>query len=323
MNVIFKHLFLCMTIAWMTLTPVMAQSWPTKPVRLLVPFPPGGVTDALARIVSTKLGVALGQSVVVENRPGAATIIATREAVQAAPDGYTLLLGVTQLAINPALQNDLPYNALKHLEPIVQLGDVTGFVAVHHSHPAKTFNAFTHMGTAAPINVAIPGVASVYHIALELLNQKAGTKLVSIGYKGSGESIRDVIGGHVPVTVDGVVSLAPHIKSGSLRGLAVLARNRSSDFPDIPTTAELGMPDVVISAFIGLMAPSGTPKAVIDRVNKEVNAILKQPDTVAQARNLGLELVGGSVGDFKVTIEKATKTYADVIKSAGIKLEKN
>ena len=301
----------------------LAQNYPVRPIRVIAPFPPGGGTDLFARTIAQKLSAAWGQQVVVDNRSGAGGMIGSEMVAKAAPDGYTLLLGVKQLAINPALQNDLPYNALKQLEPIVQLGDVTGFVAVHHSHPAKTFNAFTHMGTAAPINVAIPGVASVYHIALELLNQKAGTKLVSIGYKGSGESIRDVIGGHVPVTVDGVVSLAPHIKSGSLRGLAVLARNRSSDFPDIPTTAELGMPDVVISAFIGLMAPSGTPKAVIDRVNKEVNAILKQPDTVAQARNLGLELVGGSVGDFKVTIEKATKTYADVIKSAGIKLEKN
>lgn len=302
---------------------VAAQTWPTKPLRLLVPFPPGGVTDAFARIVSTKLGAALGQPVVIDNRPGGSTIIATREVVQATPDGYTLLVGVTQLAINPAMQGDLPYDALKQLEPIVQLGDVTGFVAVHNSHPAKTLKDLIQMGSKAEVLVAIPGIASPYHVVLELLNQKARTKFVIVGYKGSGDSIKEVVGGHVPVTVDGVVSLVPYLKAGKLRGLAVLGRERSPDLPDIPTTAELGMPDVVISAFVGLMAPAGTPRAIINRVNKEVNVILKQPETAAQARNFGLGLVGGSVADFKATLEKTTKIYADVIKAAGIKPVKN
>ncbi len=299
---------------------IAAQPWPTKPIRLLVPFPPGGVTDAFARIVSTKLGMALGQPIVIDNRPGAATIIATREAVQATPDGYTLLVGVTQLVINPAIQSELPYDAMKQLEPIVQLGEVTGFVAVHHTHPAKTLKDLIQM---KDVLVAVPGIASPYHVALELLNQKAGTKFAIVGYKGSGESIRDVVGGHVPVTLDGVVSLVPHIKAGRLRGLAVLGPVRSPDLPDIPTTAELGMPTVVVHAFVGLMAPTGTPRAIINRVNKEVNVILKQPESVAQARNFGLDLVGGSPADFKATFLKTAKIYADVVKATGIKPEKN
>lgn len=301
-----------------------AADWPTKPIKLLVPFPPGGVTDAFARLVSGKLGDRLGQPVVVENKPGGATIIATREVVQAAPDGYTLLTGVTQLAINPPLRGNLPYDAKKDLVPIIFLGDAIGLVAVHKDYPAKTLADLLEMGKdpKTPVNVALPGVGSPYHVALEQINQVAGTKFVNISYRGSGQSINDVVGGHVPVTVDGITSLAPHVKDGTLRALAVLGPKRAPQLPDVPTTAELGFPDIVMETFIGLMAPTGTPQEIIDRINKEVNVILDEPSTKEQADKFGLRLVGGTPAEAAAKLDKSREYYARVIKAAGIKPQK-
>jgi tripartite-type tricarboxylate transporter receptor subunit TctC len=299
-----------------------AADWPTSPVHLVVPFPPGGITDTFARLVSGKLSEALGQPIVIDNRPGAGTILATQEVVAAKPDGNTLLVGVTQLMINHSLHHDLPYDFTKQLVPIVELGDAIGLIAVNSNFPVKSLSELINLEKKQPgHNVALPGIGSPYHIALLELNQTQGTEFVSVGYKGSGQSINDVIGGHVPITVDGIVSLGPQIKAGALRALAVLSQARAPDFPNIPTTKELGMPDVVVYSFIGLFAPTGTPVSVIERVSKEVNKILALPEIAESARKFGLRLVGGSVQDTQATVTKITDTYARVIKAAKLKLQ--
>ncbi|MEP4378687.1 MAG: tripartite tricarboxylate transporter substrate binding protein [Alphaproteobacteria bacterium] len=309
-------------IAGLMLTGVAhADDWPSKPITLIVPFPPGGVADVFPRLVTGKVGERLGQPIIVENRPGGATIIATREVVGAAPDGYKLLTGVTQLAINPPLRGELPYDEKKDLVPVIFLGDALGLVAVHKDHPAKTLQDLIDMGkdTSKTVNIALPGVGSPYHVALEQMNQVAGSKFVNISYRGSGASIKDVIGGHVPVTVDGIVTSAPHVKAGTLRALAILGPQRAPQLPDVPTTAELGFPDIVLKTFIGIMAPAGTPQAVIDRLNKEANAVLSEPSIQAEAVRLGLRIGGGTPEEAAAQLEGSRVYYDRVIKAAGIK----
>jgi tripartite-type tricarboxylate transporter receptor subunit TctC len=304
--------------------PAQAQTYPTKPVKLVVTYPPGGLTDVFARLISDKLGKALGQPVLVDNRPGGNTIVGTQAVVQAEPDGHTLLMAVAPLSVNHTLVEKLPYDYKKDLAPVIQLGDSYGVVAVHPSFPAKTLAELVEKAKKEPgrIPVALPGVGSSYRIVLEQLSEATGAKFQLVFYKGSSQSVMDVVAGHVPVSFDSLVALAPQIKSGSLRALAVLSSTRAPDLPDTPTTAEAGMPpDVVMHGYIGVMAPAGTPRPIIDQLNAAIEKILKEPDTIENARKSGLRLAGGSPEQFRAVMDKTTEVYAHVIKAANIKSE--
>jgi tripartite-type tricarboxylate transporter receptor subunit TctC len=298
-----------------------AQNWPAKSIRVIVPYPPGGLSDVFARLIGDKLGRLLGQSVVIDNRPGGNTIIGTQATAQAAPDGYTLLLTNGALSINQSLVANLPYDLDKDLAPVVWLGESYGLIVVNDKVPAKTFPELIGLAKAQPgkIAVAVPGLGTNYRIALEQLKDIAGVDLVLVPYKGSAPAISDVIGGQVQVGIDSLVPLAPQVKDGKLRALAVLAATRTPDLPDVPTTAEVGLPDVVIYGYNAILAPAATPRPIIEKLNAAVNQVLADPDTIARGRTLGLRIGGGTPEQLKQIMSKVTEIYAKVIKSANIK----
>ena len=300
-----------------------AQTWPTKSIRMIVPYPPGGLSDAFARLIGDKLGQILGQSIVIDNRPGGNTIIGTQATAQSAPDGYTLLLTNGTLSINQSLVANLPYNLEKDLAPVIWLGESYGLVVVNDKVPAKTFPDLIKLAKEKPgqLTVAVPGLGTNYRIALEQLKEITDINLTMVPYKGSAPAITDVLAGQVQAGIDSLVALAPHVKDGKLRALAVLSAARTPDLPDVPTTAEVGLPDVVIYGYNAILAPGGTPRAIVDKVNAAVNEVLAQPDTIARGRTLGLRIGGGSPEVLKQTIDKVTDIYARVIKSANIKPE--
>jgi tripartite-type tricarboxylate transporter receptor subunit TctC len=300
-----------------------AQTWPAKSIRMIVPYPAGGLSDVFARLIGDKLGRILGQSVVVDNRPGGNTIIGTQATAQAAPDGYTLLLTNGALSINQSLVASLPYNLDKDLAPVIWLGESYGLIVVNDKVPAKTLPELITLAKEKPgqLSVAVPGLGTNYRIALEQLREITNVDLTMIPYKGSAPAITDVVAGQVQVGIDSLVALAPHVKDGKLRALAVLSAARTPDLPDVPTTAEAGLPDVVIFGYNAILAPGGTPRPIIDKLNAAVNDVLAQQDTIARGRTLGLRIGGGSPEVLQQTIDKVTEIYARVIKSANIKPE--
>jgi tripartite-type tricarboxylate transporter receptor subunit TctC len=300
-------------------TPV--QNWPAKPIRIIVPYPPGGLSDVFARLIGDKLARVLGQSVVIDNRAGGNTIIGTQATAQSAPDGYTLLLTNGALSINQSLVSNLPYDLDRDLAPVVWLGESYGLIVVNDKVSAQTFPELIKLAKAQPgkIAVAVPGLGTNYRIALEQLKDITGVDLVMIPYKGSPPAISDVIGGQVQAGIDSLVPLAPQVKDGKLRALAVLATTRAPDLPDVPTTAEVGLPDVVIYGYNAILAPAATPRPVIDKLNAAVNQVLRDPDTIARGRTLGLRIGGGPPEQLKDIMAKVTQIYAKVIKSANIK----
>jgi tripartite-type tricarboxylate transporter receptor subunit TctC len=300
-------------------TPV--QNWPAKPIRIIVPYPPGGLSDVFARLIGDKLARVLGQSVVIDNRAGGNTIIGTQATAQSAPDGYTLLLTNGALSINQSLVSNLPYDLDRDLAPVVWLGESYGLIVVNDKVAAQTFPELIKLAKAQPgkIAVAVPGLGTNYRIALEQLKDITGVDLVMIPYKGSPPAISDVIGGQVQADIDSLVPLAPQVKDGKLRALAVLATTRAPDLPDVPTTAEVGLPDVVIYGYNAILAPAATPRPVIDKLNAAVNQVLRDPDTIARGRTLGLRIGGGPPEQLKDIMAKVTQIYAKVIKSANIK----
>ncbi len=298
-----------------------AQNWPAKSIRLIVPYPPGGLSDVFARLIGDKLARVLGQAVVIDNRPGGNTIIGTQATAQSAPDGYTLLLTNGALSINQSLVTSLPYDLDRDLAPVVWLGESYGLVVVNDKVPAKTFPELIKLAKAQPgkIAVAVPGLGTNYRIALEQLKDVTGVDLVLVPYKGSAPAISDVIGGQVQAGIDSLVPLAPQVKDGKLRALAVLAATRTPDLPDVPTTAEVGLPDVVIYGYNAILAPAATPRPIIEKLNAAVNQVLADPDTIARGRTLGLRIGGGTPEQLKQIMSKVTEIYAKVIKSANIK----
>jgi tripartite-type tricarboxylate transporter receptor subunit TctC len=279
-----------------------AQNWPAKSIRVIVPYPPGGLSDVFARLIGDKLARVLGQSVVIDNRPGGNTIIGTQATAQAAPDGYTVLLTNGALSINQSLVASLPYDLDKDLAPVVWLGESYGLIVVNDKVPARTFPELIALARAQPgkITVAVPGLGTNYRIALEQLKDITGVDLVLVPYKGSAPAISDVIGGQVQAGIDSLVPLAPQVKDGKLRALAVLAAIRTPGYNAI-------------------LAPAATPRPVIDKLNAAVNQVLADPDTIARGRVLGLRIGGGPPQQLKQVMDKVTEIYAKVIKSANIK----
>lgn len=303
---------------------VQAQSnYPTRAVRLVVPSSPGGGTDISARILAPQLTQLLGQQVVVENRPGAGTMIGGEAVARAAPDGYTLLMGISTLAINPAMYKKVPYDALKDLAPVSQAVSLSNVLVVHPSLPARNVREFIALVKPRPgqLNFASAGVGTSPHLSMELFLVMTGLKMLHVPYKGSGPGVTDLIAGHVPVMMPNMLSAQPHIKSGRMRALGVTGTKRAPGADDIPTIAEAGVPGYEAVQWYGVLAPAGTPADIITRLHGAVVRALQNPEVRQRLMNDGAEAVGSSPAEFAAYIRSETEKWAKVIKAAGIKPE--
>ena len=303
-------------------TPLSAQEYPARPVRILVGFAPGGGTDIIARAVAPKLAAALGQQVVVENRPGAGSNIASEIVAKAPPDGYTLLMGtIAALAINPSLYGNLPFDPARDFAPVSQVGAMNNILVVHPVLPVTTVKAFVALAKSRPgeISYATPGVGSSAHLAGELFRKVAGIDIVAVPYKGGGQAIVDVLAGHVPAHFGAVPVVIHHLRTGKLKAIAVTTGKRAALLPEVPTVAEAGYPGYEVNNWYGLVAPAGTPRPIIDRLNKDLTAVLTAPDITKFLRELGHEPVPTTAEQFGAIIKSEIAKWAKVVKDAGIK----
>jgi tripartite-type tricarboxylate transporter receptor subunit TctC len=309
-----------LALAWTT---ALAQ-YPSKPVRIVVPYSAGGGTDIVSRAVGQKLSEKWGQSVIVDNRVGANGIIGADAVAKSQADGYTLLMSTpAEVSTNPHLYPNIPYNASRDFAPITLITITPLVVAVNPAVPATTIQELVALAKAKPgtLGFASPGTGSAQHLTGELLMSAAGIKLVHVPYKGAGQSIPDVISGQVPMGIYGVLTISQHAKAGRLRMLAVTTAKRSSAYADVPTIAESGLSGFDTSLWFGLIAPAATPKAVIGRIHDDVVAALKLPDLRERIASQGGDIVGDTPEEFAAFIAAESAKYADVIKRAGVKLD--
>lgn len=316
---------LCIFVALAGAT-ALAQAqatYPTRAVRLIVPSSPGGGTDISARILAPQLTHFLGQQVVVENRPGAGTMIGGEAVARAAPDGYTLLMGISTLAINPAMYKKVSYDALKDLAPISQAVALSNVLVIHPSLPSRNLKEFIAFARVRPgqINFASAGVGTSPHLSMELFLVLANLKMLHVPYKGSGPGVTDLIAGHVPVMMPNMLSAQPHIKSGRIRALGVTGTKRAPGADDIPTIAEAGLPGYEAVQWYGVLAPAATPRDIITKLHAGVVRALQNPDVRQRLLNDGAEPVGSSPEEFATYLRSETVKWAKVIKAAGIKAE--
>jgi tripartite-type tricarboxylate transporter receptor subunit TctC len=296
-----------------------AAEYPNKPIRMLVGFAPGGGTDTTARAMGNKLSERLGQQIIIDNRPGASGNIATEILVNATPDGHTVLLGtIAALAINPSLYKRLQFDPLRDLQPISRVADSTNILVVHPSVAAKNVKELIALGKSKSLNGGSSGVGGAGHLALELFNLQAGTKIVHVPYKGGGPSIVDLVAGNINLIFATAASSVPHIKSGRLRPLGVTTANRSELLPDLPTIAEAGLKGFEANNWNGMVVPAKTPRDVVNRLNKEVVAVLNLPDIKALLFKSGLGAAAGTPEAFGEYIRSEKAKWEKVIKAAGL-----
>jgi tripartite-type tricarboxylate transporter receptor subunit TctC len=301
---------------------VRAADYPTKPIRLLVGFAPGGGTDTTARAISQKLTASLGQQVIVDNRPGVSGNIAAEITANAPPDGYTVLLStIAALAINPSLLKKMPFDPIKDLAPVTRAADSTNFLVVHPSVPAKSVKDLIALAKAKSLNGGSSGVGGAGHLALELFNLQAGTKITHVPYKGGGPAIIDLLAGNINLIFATGASSINHVKAGKIRALGVTTAKRSAMAPELPTIAETGLPGFEANNWNGVVVPAKTPRAVINRLNKEFRAALSLPDIKEFLFNQGLDAAPSTPEEFAAYIKSETAKWAKVIKAAGIKTE--
>ena len=293
-------------------------AYPDKPIKLIVPYTPGGVTDALARVMAKSLSERVGQQVFVDNRGGGGANIGADAVAKSPADGYTLLMGSAAThAINSSLYKSLPYDHIKDFAPITLIAQVPNILVVNPSVPVKSVKELIAYAKARPgeLNFGSSGAGGTIHLSGELFKSMAGVNMVHVPYKGSAPAVTDLLGGQVQVMFDS--SVVPHIKSGKLRPLAVTSGKRSSALPDVPTMAEAGLPGYEATAWFGILAPAGTPQPIIDKLNVELVAILREPATQAWMSQQGFEAVGGTPKQFVTYIKEETAKWAKVVKESG------
>ncbi len=304
--------------------PVVAQPWPSKPIRILVPHAPGGVTDVITRIVSQPLSEALGQPIIVENRPGASGLLGTEVAARAAPDGYTLLMYVDTNTIFPSTVKQLAHDPDASFVPITLLARGSHLVVAHPSVPVSNLKELIVYAKQNPtqLSYATPGTGSPQHLAGETIKLESGIDMTHIPYKGGGQAIGDVVGGQVKIGVLGMAPALPHVKAGKLKVLAVTGVTRSSLLPDVPTVAESGLPGFSTLQWTGLVAPAGTPLAIVARVHAAMADVLRQPAVVERISALGQEAqASASPDEFQQMIRAEIRRWPAVVSAAGIKPE--
>ncbi len=300
-----------------------ADDYPTRPITLIVPFPPGGSTTVMARNVADKMSAALGQQIVVDNRGGAGGTLGTRFVAKAAPDGYTILLSYTAtMAIAPAMNANAGYDPGKDFAPIGMIGFAPSVLVVHPSMPVHSIAELISQAKAAPspLQYGSPGVGTVNHLAFEYLATEAGIKLLHVPYKGNGPAISDLLGGHIPMMFLPIPVALGNVKAGTLRALAITSVKRSSLLPDVPTVAE-SVPGFEVALRYGLAAPAGTPRAIIARLNKELNAALVAEDVKTRLATEGAEALPGTPEIYAADIAVEEKKYGGLVKKLGLKVE--
>ena len=301
-----------------------APGFPTKPVRWVVPFPPGGSADLMARMTAPELGKALGQQVVIENRPGASAIVGAEYVAKAAADGHTILqCNVGQFTINPSLYPKLPYNPVRDFAPITVVASIDNVMVVTPSLPVKSVRELIELARKRPgeLNFTSSGAGSLTHLTGELMKLHANIKMTHISYKGSAPAAVDTMAGFVQIMFDNLPATLENIKAGRLRALAILSRERSSALPNVPTLHESGFPGYDMVSWQCVAAPTGTPKAVIDRLYTEIVAVLKTPAVRDKMAPLGARVVANTPDEFAKYLKDETAKWSKAVKDAGIKLE--
>ena len=304
--------------------PVKAQDYPSKPIRLVVPFAAGGATDVLARLVGERLTASLGQQVVVDNRPGAGGNIGSDLVARAEPDGYTILMGaVGTHAINPSLYPKMPYDPVKDFAPVTLVASVPNVLVVNPEVPANSVQELIDLAKAKPgeLNFASSGNGTSIHLSGELFKAMTGTDIVHVPYKGSGPAVTDLLGGQVQMMFDNMPSSLPHVKAGKLRALGVTSAKRSPALPEVPTIAEAGVPGYDATSWFGILAPAGTPEPVVTRLQGAIVQALGEPEMRQRMADLGAEPVGDTPAEFGQFIAAEIAKWAKVVNDAGVKLE--
>jgi tripartite-type tricarboxylate transporter receptor subunit TctC len=302
---------------------VAAQDYPSRPIRLVVPFPPGGPTDVLARIVAARLGERLGQPVVVDNKPGASGMIGADLVAKAAPDGYTLLANASIHVINPSLYAKTTYDAIADFAPVSNLADVPLVLAVTAKLPARSVKDLVALAKSSKTSLAFAsaGNATSQHLSGEAFKIAAGVDMLHVPYKGSAPALTDLIGGQVQLMFDSLPSAMPHLKAGTIRPLALTTSKRSSALPEVPTIAESGYPGFAISTWYGVWAPAATPPAVVQRLSREIAAIVRLPEVREQFAALGADPVGNTPEEFAAFAKAELGKWAGIVKRSGAKVD--
>ena len=318
-----KTLLRCFALA-AALAPLVsaAQSYPTRAVRLMVPFPPGGATDIIGRLVSAKMQDVWGQPVVVENKPGAGTVVGTDYVAKSAPDGTTLGMVVTAYVINPSLRGDLPYNTLKDLSGVTQVSVQHLVMAANPSFPANNIPELIALAKKSPgkLAYATPGSGTAMHLSVELLKTSAGIDLVHIPYKGGAPAQQDVMSGRVPILMDVLYAVQPLIKSGRIKVLALLSPQRAPESPEYPVVSE-SVPGVSALSLVGIVAPSATPRDLVNRIGADIARAVKASDLTERMRQQGMEPIGSTPEQFDALIRSEIEKWAKVVKQSGAKVD--
>lgn len=304
-------------------SPVHAQDdWPSRPVRLVIPFPPGGSTDAQGRLLAQKLSEVWGQPVVVDNRPGAGAVLATNVVAKAPPDGYTLGIAVSSHAINPTLRSNLPYDTLKDLQPVSEVGVQHIILDANPSLPAGNLAELLELARRQPgrLSYASPGSGTAHHLVMELLKVKAGVNIVHVPYRGGAPAQQDVMGGQVPLLMDTYYASAGLIKAGKLKPIALFSPSRPASVPDIPVVAET-VPGVSAQSSVGVIAPAGTPAAIVQKISADIARATHTPEFAHKLLEMGLDPVGSSPQEYDQRIRADILKWAPVIQASGAKAD--
>lgn len=297
--------------------------YPDKPVKLIVPFAPGGVTDTSGRVVAEALSKRLGQQVIVDNRPGASGNMGTQVVVTSPPDGYTLVLGFDgTLVINPHILKGA-YDPIADLAPVGKIGDAVLILVAHSSFPPRTLLELIDYSKKQPngVSYGTSGIGGTPHIAGELLNLRTGSKLVHVPYKGGGQAMQDALGGQIPLVYTAVAGAYTHLQGGRLVPIAVSSAKRAPSLPNVPTFMESGVPDFEVSSWVAILAPAKTPRPIIEKLNRELNAVLSSPETVEKLQTLGITATPGTPEVLAEQMKRDLAKYGQVVKAAGIKAE--
>lgn len=303
---------------------VQADNYPSRPIRLVVPFPPGGVADPVARMIGDKAGKSLGQSVVVDNRPGGAGIIGAEIVRQAPADGYTLFMGHAGThAVNPSLYPNLPYDPVRDFQPVMLMMSTSHVLVVPLESPAKSVNDLAALAKSKPegLTFASQSIGTGGHLLGEMFKVRTGTNLQHVPYKGSAPALADLMAGRVDFFFDAVITAAPQIKGGKIRALATASKRRASILPEVPTMTEAGYPGIELDFWFALFAPAGTPPAIVQKLNQEFTKALHSPEVSTRFIEQGLDIITGTPEELAALIRTDTERFGKVVREAGIKVE--
>jgi tripartite-type tricarboxylate transporter receptor subunit TctC len=301
-----------------------AQDFPGKPIKMIVPYAPGGLPDTMTRIIGPKMSESLGQQIVVENRPGAGGISGTEMVAKSSADGYTLLIAdVGQLAINPHLFKQLPYDPLKDLAPVSLIGSTALFLTLHTLVPANNFKELVALAKSKPgsLNYGSSGLGSIHHLTTEAFKAAYGVDIVHVPFKGMGQAVPALLGGQVAMLFSALPAIEAHVKAGRVKLLAISVPQRSPQAPEVPTIAELGVPGFNFAPEIGLLAPAGTPRAIVSRLSAEVARAVKTPDVAQRFQQLGIDPVGNTPEAYSAQIRNDYERYGNVVRVSGAKID--